>query len=120
MLILVASIYFCTSAVGEGGSLTAQGRRCDPNALAAAHRTMPFGTLLRVCIGRQCVGVVVDDRGPYVRGRDLDLTPAAARKIGMMSRGVARVRVAVPLPQPRPDIIDEVAYNSENRRSMGF
>lgn len=99
---MIASLYYCSSAPGEGGTLTAQGRRCDPKALAAAHKTLPFGTILHVCLGRHCIGVVVNDRGPFVRGRDLDLTVGAAKSLGMARAGVARVRVAVPLPRERP------------------
>ena len=51
---------------------------------SAAHRTFPFGTHLRVC-HRGCVTVVVNDRGPFVRGRHLDLSYGAARAIGMGS-----------------------------------
>jgi len=100
--LMVASIYYCSNAPGEGGTLTAQGRRCDPKAHAAAHKTLPFGTLLNVCLWRRCVSVVVNDRGPFIRGRDLDLTVGAARALGMVHAGVARVRVAVPLPRERP------------------
>jgi len=107
--LMVATIYFCSNAPGEGGTLTAQGKRCDPRAQAAAHKTLPFGTILNVCIGRRCTGVTINDRGPYVRGRDLDLTPAAAKQLGMMSRGVARVRVSTPMPIPRPNIEIEMA-----------
>jgi len=77
------------------GLRTASGVRYDPAALTCAHRTAPFGTRLRVTdlgTGRQVV-VTVNDRGPFVRGRIVDLSLAAARKLGMVERGVARVRV---------------------------
>ena len=51
-----------------------------------AHRRLPFGTRVRVCHGR-CVTVHINDRGPWVRGRDIDLTPAAARAIGLNGTG---------------------------------
>ncbi len=65
--------------------------------LTAAHRSLPFGTRVRVTNlenGRRVV-VVVDDRGPYARGRVIDLSPAAARRLGMLREGLARVRVEV-------------------------
>ncbi len=77
------------------GRRTASGARYDPAALTCAHRTAPFGARLRVTDlepGRQVV-VTVNDRGPFVRGRIVDLSLAAARELGMVKRGVARVRV---------------------------
>jgi rare lipoprotein A len=78
---------------GFAGRPTANGERFDPGALTAAHRTLPFGTRLLVtnqATGRS-VRVRVNDRGPYVAGRDLDLSAAAARSIGLA--GVGRVTV---------------------------
>ena len=78
---LVASYY------GHGERLskhTASGQVFNPNAMTAAHRSYPFGTVLRVC-HRRCVNVTVNDRGPFVRGRSLDLSYGAARAIGMKS-----------------------------------
>jgi cell wall-associated NlpC family hydrolase len=77
------------------GHLMANGRPFDPDALTAAHKTLPFGTQLEVSYGGRSVRVTVTDRGPYVAGRDLDLSLAAARKLGMLSRGVAPVRVRI-------------------------
>lgn len=77
------------------GRRTASGARYDPAALTCAHRTEPFGTRLQVTdleTGRRVV-VTVTDRGPFVRGRVIDLSLAAARQLGMVERGVARVRV---------------------------
>jgi rare lipoprotein A len=77
------------------GRRTASGARYDGRALTCAHRTHAFGTLLRVTeleSGRSVV-VRVTDRGPFVPGRVIDLSWAAARKLGMLDRGVARVRV---------------------------
>mgnify|MGYP003350911173 FL=1 len=78
---MVASFY------GHGERLskhTASGAVFNPHAFTAAHRTLPFGTHLRVC-HQGCVNVVVNDRGPFVRGRSLDLSYGAARAIGMGS-----------------------------------
>jgi rare lipoprotein A len=85
---MVASFYG-----SESGSRTASGARFHPNGLTAAHRTLPFGTRLRVCY-RGCVDVVVNDRGPakWTR-RSLDLSRGAAAQIGMIQQGVATVQV---------------------------
>jgi rare lipoprotein A len=71
---------------GYCGSRTANGQRVNCSAMTAAHRRLPFGTRVRVCHSR-CVIVRINDRGPFVRGRDIDLTPAAARAIGLGSTG---------------------------------
>ena len=67
----------------------------NSNAMTAAHRTLPFGTKLRVTHGGQSVIVTVNDRGPFVRGRVLDLSTGAARAIGLTSAGVGRVTADV-------------------------
>ena len=79
----------------ESGSRTASGQRMNSNAMTAAHRTLPFGTKLRVTHGGQSVIVTVNDRGPFVRGRVLDLSTGAARAIGLTSAGVGRVTAEV-------------------------
>ena len=71
---------------GECGSRTANGERVNCGAMTAAHRRLPFGTRVRVC-HNGCVTVRINDRGPFVRGRDIDLSPAAARAIGLGSTG---------------------------------
>jgi rare lipoprotein A len=75
----------------ESGSRTASGQRMNPNAMTAAHRSLPFGTKLRVTHGGRSVVVTINDRGPFIRGRVLDLSTGAARAIGLTSRGVGRV-----------------------------
>jgi rare lipoprotein A len=79
----------------ESGSQTASGQRFNQNAMTCAHRSLPFGTKLRVTHGGQSVIVTVNDRGPFVRGRVLDLSTAAARAIGLTSAGVGRVTAEV-------------------------
>src|SRR6266699_209367 len=79
----------------ESGSKTASGQRFNQNALTAAHRTLPFGTKLRVSHGGRSVVVTVNDRGPFVRGRVLDLSTAAARVVGLTGAGVGRVTAEV-------------------------
>ncbi len=79
------------------GHTTANGERMNARALAAAHRSLPFGTRVRVdnlANGRSVV-VRINDRGPYVGGRVIDLTQGAAERIGMIHSGTARVRVTV-------------------------
>jgi rare lipoprotein A len=67
----------------ESGSKTASGQRFNQNAMTCAHRSLPFGTRLKVTHGDRSVVVTVDDRGPFVHGRVLDLSTAAARAIGL-------------------------------------
>ncbi len=75
----------------ESGSKTASGARFDQNAMTAAHKTLPFGTKLKVTHGSRSVIVTVNDRGPFVKGRVLDLSTGAARAIGLTGAGVGRV-----------------------------
>jgi rare lipoprotein A len=85
----IASVY------GYSGGRTASGERASPGGLTAAHRTLPFGTMVRVTnksSGRSVV-VRINDRGPFVRGRIIDLTPAGARALGFS--GLANVSVDI-------------------------
>jgi rare lipoprotein A len=80
----------------SSGHRTASGERFNPHGYTAASRTMPFGTRLRVTnpkTGRSVV-VRVNDRGPFVRGRGLDLARGAAAALGMIRQGTARLEVA--------------------------
>jgi rare lipoprotein A len=79
----------------ESGSKTASGQRFNQNAMTAAHRSLPFGTKLRVTHGGRSVIVTINDRGPFVRGRVLDLSTGAARAIGLTGAGVGRVTAEV-------------------------
>jgi len=79
------------------GRRTASGERFDMHALTAAHRTLPFGTIVRVThlkSGRS-VDVRINDRGPFHSGRIIDLSYEAARKLGIVGGGTARVKVTV-------------------------
>ena len=100
---LVAGVAFLGEARAESGiasvyayngSKTASGQRANPGGMTAAHRTLPFGTMVRVTNRRNGKSVVVriNDRGPFIRGRVIDLTPAAARAIGLS--GLAPVTLA--------------------------
>ena len=80
----VASIY--GGRDGLCGHRTASGERLNCAAMTAAHRRLPFGTQIRVCHSG-CVTVRINDRGPWVRGRDIDLSPAAARANGLYKTG---------------------------------
>ncbi len=77
------------------GRRTANGERFDMNALTAAHKTLPFGSRVRVTNTRNGESVVVriNDRGPFVRGRDIDVSRAAAEQIGIVSSGHGRVEL---------------------------
>jgi rare lipoprotein A len=75
----------------ESGSRTASGQRFNQEAMTAAHRSLPFGTRLRVTHGGRSVIVTINDRGPFVRGRVLDLSTGAARAIGLTGAGVGQV-----------------------------
>ena len=77
----------------ESGSRTANGEHFDGTSLTAASRTLPFGTKLRVSYQGRSVVVRINDRGPYVKGRFLDLSHAAASQIGLTAAGVGRVCV---------------------------
>jgi len=84
----IASVY------AYAGGKTASGERANPGALTAAHRTLPFGSTVRVTNktnGRSVV-VRINDRGPFIRGRIIDVTPAAARQLGF--GGLAPVAVS--------------------------
>jgi rare lipoprotein A len=75
----------------ESGSKTASGQRFNQEALTAAHRTLPFGTRVKVTHAGRSVIVTINDRGPFVRGRVLDLSTGAARAVGLTSSGVGMI-----------------------------
>ena len=79
------------------GNRTANGERFDPGQLTAAHRTLPFGSKVRVTnmSNGDSVVVRINDRGPFSRGRVIDVSHAAAREIGMQRSGTARVKLAL-------------------------
>jgi rare lipoprotein A len=92
---MMASVYW-------QGTRVAAGRKFDPDAMTVAHRSLPFGTRLLVYYGGNAAEVIVNDRGPFVRGRDIDLSRGVAKALHFS--GVGRVRVVYwpPLPQDRP------------------
>lgn len=86
----IASYYWQPQRVASGGWF-------NPNAMTAAHKTLPFGTRVRVTNlnnGRS-VTVTINDRGPYIRGRVIDLSRAAASAVGMTGSGIARVSMSI-------------------------
>ena len=94
MIPLLTTLSVISSWYGPGfhGNLTANGERYNQYGLTAAHKTLPFGTKLNVCYER-CAVVRVNDRGPYIPGRSLDLSKGAADAIGLTNSGVGRVSV---------------------------
>jgi rare lipoprotein A len=81
----------------EGGTVTATGERYNPQAMTAAHKTLAFGSKVRVIntrSGRTAI-VTINDRGPFVRGRIIDLSEAAAAAVGIKGSGVGNVRIEV-------------------------
>jgi len=79
------------------GNRTANGEICDPDDLTAAHRTLPFGSKVRVTnlVNGESVIVRINDRGPFGRGRVIDISHAAAKEIGMHRSGTARVKLTL-------------------------
>jgi rare lipoprotein A (peptidoglycan hydrolase) len=77
------------------GNPTASGEPYEPRRYTAAHKSLPLGTELQVAYGGQAVEVVVNDRGPFIAGKDIDLSLAAAQEIGLTTPGTAPVRVTV-------------------------
>ncbi len=94
---------------GYGCQVTADGEAMNPHAITGAHRTLPLPSIVEVknlANGRK-IRVRINDRGPFVEGRIIDLTPAAAKKLGFYSVGVARVRVRyLGRADPRPAVRD--------------
>jgi rare lipoprotein A len=100
-----AALFIPSSAMAESGiasvyaysgSKTASGERINPAGLTAAHRTLAFGTHVRVTNRRNghSVTVRINDRGPFVRGRVIDVTPAAARSLGFSGLAPVKLEVA--------------------------
>ncbi len=91
----IASFY--SGGPSEGGSITANGERFNPSSYTAAHRTLPFGTRVRVTSVRTGKSVVVriNNRGPFIGGRVIDLSVGAARAIGLTQTGIGSVRMDI-------------------------
>ena len=87
-LLLMASWY----GPGFHGNLTANGERYNQYANTAAHKTLPFGTKLEVCY-QGCEVVRINDRGPFIPGRSLDISKGTAERIGFIHSGIGQVKV---------------------------
>lgn len=85
------------------GHPTANGELFDPGAMTAAHRTLPFNTCVRVELvsSGRAIEVRINDRGPFVSGRVIDLSEAAARALGTLAQGAAAVRLSACARGPR-------------------
>ena len=97
--------------IEERGRPTANGEAMDPGGMTAAHRTLPFGTVVAVTdldTGR-VVEVRINDRGPFIAGRIIDLSHEAARRLGIERRGVARVMLTIAKPAPESSFTVQVA-----------
>lgn len=103
--------------IEERGNPTANGEPMDPGAMTAAHRTLPFGTVVEVTDRQtgQSVRVRINDRGPFRAGRIIDLSHEAARRLGIVARGVAPVTVTVVERAPESVFSVQVgAYRAES------
>ncbi|UYO50299.1 septal ring lytic transglycosylase RlpA family protein [Rhodopseudomonas palustris] len=85
----------CWVSYYSHGNRVASGRRFDKHGMTAAHRSLPFGTRVRISRGDRHITVTVNDRGPFIAGRMFDLSLGAARAIGIIQAGVARVAFEV-------------------------
>jgi rare lipoprotein A len=108
VIFMIATYWVGGSGHLEGGKHLASGSLYNKDEYIAAHRTLPFGTILHVCLRRKCISVVVKDRGPYLAKMDLekriDLSYGAAKALDMLHDGRQRVRVSIPMPAPKPDV----------------
>jgi len=93
----VVKTYITTASWYKHGKVTATGERFNPYGLTVAHRTLPFGTRLRLTNPQtqKTIIATVNDRGPYIRGRNLDVSLGCANKLGMYDKGVVRLKVEV-------------------------
>ena len=108
--------------IEERGRPTASGEPMDPGALTAAHRTLPFGTIVEVTNVKTgaAVQVRINDRGPFVRSRVIDLSHEAARRLGILREGVAQVRLTVANIPPRTPFTVQVAAFGRRQAAERF
>ncbi len=101
------------------GRKTANGETFDTNLLTAAHKTLPFGTIVKVVNlqNEKSVQVRINDRGPFVEGRIIDLSRAGADAIGMVGSGVARVRLEI-VSGPKDGIPEDLYRRHEKGKSV--
>jgi rare lipoprotein A len=116
-----------SSAAKAEGVSTARGGKYRHNKLTAAHTTLPFGTNVRVTnlANNESVQVTVNDRGPYVEGRVIDVSKSAAEKLGFVNKGLAEVKIEVIDPgdgktSDPPKTIDRVAVEENEFYELGI
>jgi rare lipoprotein A len=102
------------------GRLTANGEVFDTNQLTAAHKTLPFGTIVEVThiASGRTVQVRINDRGPFVAGRIIDLSRAAAEALGMTGEGVAAVRLRIVSLPPEPERVVQIGSFSVRENAL--
>lgn len=106
---------------GDAGRPTASGAPFDPDAMRIAHKTLPFGTWVRIrnlSNGREAVAMV-DDRGPFYGGRVMDATPAVAQQLGFYGEGTARVEVK-DVPVAELDAAQRDAARTDERSAVVY
>src|SRR5580698_7823417 len=91
--IAVALVCLVPSAKAESGYASYYGGRGHPGEMTCAHRTRPFGSIVTVTYAGHSIRCRVNDRGPFIRGRVIDVSTSAARALGMMQSGIVRVSV---------------------------
>src|SRR5690554_1375344 len=100
LILIITTTLFATKGVAswyDTGHITANGDPFNPNSLSAAHKELKFGSIVRVhnLDNNKTVDVYINDRGPYVDGRIIDLTPLAAKALGMYEAGLAKVELEI-------------------------
>lgn len=94
---VIKKSYYGTASWYQSGKKTASGERFDPNKYSVAHRTIPFGTMLRLTnvSNGNTLEVVVNDRGPFVRNKEIDVSRGAAQTLGFFHSGTAKLLIEV-------------------------
>jgi rare lipoprotein A len=92
-VVVAACLLSATTAFAETGLASFYGGRGKPGEMTCAHRTRPFGSMVTVSHGGHSIQCRVNDRGPFIRGRVIDVSVSAARALGMMRSGVVQVSV---------------------------
>lgn len=93
VLVSPALLFAISTAQAESGLASYYGGRGHPGEMTCAHRTRPFGSIITVTYAGHSIRCVVNDRGPFVRGRIVDVSTSAARALGMMRSGVVHVSI---------------------------
>ena len=95
--IAIAEPYHGTASWYKDGKKTANGKQFEPNKYSVAHRTLPFGTMLRLTnvSNGSSIEAIVNDRGPFVRTKELDVSSSAAKALGFFHSGTAKLLIEV-------------------------